>query len=223
MKEVEPRILMKQKPSGMITFALTDTDPAIDTIVVTGEGWKNIAQENLALYQLVIAHRNYIDLSGYTLNDLTTFIQSMDFQHMRDPLQAGAAVSSVVWRYDFFTTRRITDAELANFTASVPGYLDSTLDLMEMVYGEHRTFAVNSTVPGTFIITDSDALGSGNPSAADRLHWTQVYVLNPLGNPGDNGAFQLYQTNLVAQAITGKEKDLVYIERLRRAYTQERS
>ena len=31
----------------------------------------------------------------------------------------------------------------------------------------------------------------------------------------------IYSTNLVSQAITGKEKDMVYIERLRRAYTQD--
>jgi hypothetical protein len=222
MKEIENRVLLKQKPAGYISFKMTGTSTAIDTIVTTGSGWENIPQNNLALAQLVFANRNYIDLSGYTLQDLTTFIQGMDFQHMRDPLQVGPALSAVVWRYDFFTTRRITDDELSQFTDTVPGYLPSSLDLMEMIYGEHKTFAVNSTIPGTFISTDFDTLGSGNASAADRLHWTQVYVLNPAGNAEETGNFQVYPSNLVSQALTGKEKDLVYIERLRRAYTQGR-
>lgn len=216
------RVLMKQIDGTSVQYKITGSSPAIEITSEPTNNWQVITQDNAALQQVVLAHRNYIDLTGYTLQDLTTFVQSMDFQHMRDPLQAGVALSSVIWRYDFFTTRRITDAELGDMTATVPGYLPSTLDLMEMVVGEHKTMAVNSNVPGTFITTDFDTLGSGNPSAADRLHWTQVYVLNPNGNADETGAFQIYPANLLAQAVTGKEKDLAYVERLRRAYTQRR-
>lgn len=222
MKDVTPRVLMKQLGLGQVGFDMTDSSPAIDGIVVSGQGWENIPQDNLALATLVLANRTYIDLEGYSQEELTTFVQGVDFQHFRDPLQGGAAVSALVQRFHFLTTRRITDGELAEFTSAVaPGYLASTLDLMEMIYGEHRTYAVNTTIPGSFVTTDTDTLGSGNPTAGARLHWTQVYVINPVGENNDPGTFIMYPVNLVAQAVTGKEKDLVYIERLRRAYTQD--
>jgi hypothetical protein len=222
MKEVTPRVLMKQIGTGQVGFEMSDSSSAIINIVVTGDDWVNIPQDNLAVATLALANRSYIDLAGYSHEELTTFIQGVDFQHSRDPLQGGNSVSALVQRYDFITTRRISDSELANFTDAVaPGYLPSTVDLMEMVYGEHRTYAVNTTIPGTFVTTDTDTLGSGNPTAGARLHWTQVYVINPAGATGQTGQFFMYPTNLVCQAVTGKEKDLVYIERLRRAYTQD--
>lgn len=225
MKDIEPRVLLKQVASG--AGACTILTPGLGVgVVTTGEGWESITPDNVAVNQVILANRTYIDLAGYTQQELTTFIQSVAIQHMRDPLAVtsnAAAPVQVVWAYDFITTRRITSAELSNLIETAPGYLGSTLDLMEMIYGEHRTYAQNTTVAGTFITTDSDTLGSGNPTAADRLHWTRVFYFSPGGVADDTISFQMYSANLVCQAVTGKEKDLVYIERLRRAYTQERS
>lgn len=223
MKDAKPRVLRKQIPPGGCTWTLGSAGALED--ITSSNGWEFITQALNT--QAAFAFRDYIDLSGYSLEDLTTFIQGIDIQHARDPIQVSSAnlQISLLWRYDFFTTRRITDDELGNLAANlavIPGYLPSTVDLMEMIYGEHRTYAVNSNVPATFITTNSDTLGSGNPSAAERLHWTQVYVFTPGGNEEDTGGLVIQAANLVSQAITGKEKDLVYMERLRRSYTQER-
>jgi hypothetical protein len=220
MKDITPRVLMKQAPSSFVTFAI-GTTPAIKNISATN-GWNNVAG-NTSISQLLLAYRTYIDLGGYTQNDLTTFVQSVDIQEMRDPLQGGA-ISPIVWCYDLLTTRRISDAEIVALqSGQAPGYLGSTLDLMEVIYGEHQTYAVNSNIAATFVTTDADTLGSGNPTASDRLHWTRIFVINPSGSEDDPGTFAIYPANLVAQAVTAEEKDLVYIERLRRAYTQERT
>jgi hypothetical protein len=219
MEDTTPRRLMKQIGPCYLQFDLESADPAIINFQFTSnnEGWEQIPQQNLALGIAVVANRQYIDLAGYAMDDLTTFIQSVDIQKSRDPLGTN---QQLVWVYDFLTSRRITSEELSNFTAGeIPGYLESTLDLMEMIYGEHQTLALNANIPGTFITTMADSLGSGNATASDRLHWTRVYVMAP-GAPGTT-TLGIYSTNLVSQAITGKEKDLVYIERLRRAYTQD--
>jgi len=221
MQDSTPRRLTKQIGPCYVSFDVQSIEPAIANMVITNnnEGWEEIPQQNQALAIAVVANRQYIDLAGYSMDDLTTFIQSVDIQKSRDPLGTN---QQIVWAYDFLTTRRITTAELSNFTdGEIPGYVESTLDLMEMIYGEHQTLAVNANIPGTFITTMGDTLGSGNASAADRLHWTRVYVMAP---PGIGvSSLGIYSTNLVSQAITGKEKDLVYIERLRRSYTQQRS
>ena len=44
-----------------------------------------------------------------------------------------------------------------------------------------------------------------------------IYLLGTIGS----ALFTIFENNLAIQAITAKEKDLVYIERLRRAYTQD--
>jgi len=220
MKDTVPRRLMKQIGSCSLSFDVTShSDPAIDNFSMSAnnEGWEEIPQQNLGLAVAVVANRQYIDLSGYAMDDLTTFVQSVDIQKSRDPLGTG---QQLVWVYDFLTTRRITTEELSNFTAGeIPGFVESTVDLMEMIYGEHQTLALNAQIPGTFITTMVDTLGSGNASAADRLHWTRVYVMAPPAV--GTCTLTIYSTNLVSQAITGKEKDMVYIERLRRAYTQD--
>jgi hypothetical protein len=219
MENTTPRRLMKQIGPCFVQFDVESIEPVIANMTITNnnEGWEEVPQGNLGQAVAVVANRQYIDLAGYTMDELTTFIQSVDIQKSRDPLGSN---QQLVYVYDFLTTRRITTAELSNFTTGeIPGYLESTLDLMEMIYGEHQTLAVNANIPGTFITTMGGTLGSGNATASDRLHWTRVYVMLPPGL----GVTQLgiYSTNLVSQAITGKEKDLVYIERLRRAYTQD--
>lgn len=223
MQDVQPRQLLKQLGTGLVLTTI-ESDPLVPIIAVDGDGWEIIPQS--PGNAVVIANRTYIDLAGYTQKELTTFIQSVDIQERGLPsysIAPGTIPVNILWVYDFITTRRITSAELSQMSTIVPGYLPSTLDLMEMIYGEHKQYAVNTQVPGTYITVNGDTLGSGNPSAADRLHWTRVLLCYPTGEVGENAVVGCRDANLVCQAVTGKEKDLVYIERLRRAYTQERT
>jgi hypothetical protein len=220
MDDVTPRQLLKQINGTYVVASMGESLPSITTI--PARQWDILPQTN-APTMFALARRTYIDLAGYTQNELTTFVQSVAVQHMRDPLKTGDATTPIVWSYDFVTTRRVSTEELSNLINDVPGYLPSTLDLQEMVYGQHRTYATNANIPFTFITTDTDTLGSGNPSAADRLHWTRVFLFEVTGGIGTTTSLSVYPANLVCQAVTGKEKDLVYIERLRRSYTQERS
>jgi len=221
MEDSKARQLMKQLSGTYLQITMGESLPVVSDN--PSNNWQAIPQTDVATMTAVV-NRTYIDLAGYSIDDLTTFIQSVSVQHLRDPLVIGSAVTPLIWAYDFVTTRRITTQELQQLTSGdVPGYLPSTLDLMEMIYGEHRTYALNANIPGTFITTDTDLLGSGNPTTADRLHWTRVYLFETTGALGNTNSYSFYPANLVCQAITGKEKDLVYIERLRRAYTQQRS
>ena len=220
MKDVTPRQLLKQLDAGAFAVEITESAP---TITATGEGWVSIPQVLSNTVGLV--NRTYIDLGGYTQEELTTFVQSVAIQEQGAPLFSTASTAAIpmVWTYDFITTRRITTEELSQLSTIIPGYLPSTLDLQEMIYGQHRTYATNAQVAGTYITVNADTLGSGNPSAADRLHWTRVLYCVPTGSNTQVASVGVMPSNLVCQAVTGKEKDLVYIERLRRAYTQERT
>jgi hypothetical protein len=119
-----------------------------------------------------------------------------------------------VYELDFITTRRLTDNELLNIF-SMPGFISSTLDLMELVYGERMYYAENVNVPGTFIQISGETYGSGNPTAMDKLHWTRLMVPH---QPAPNDLLVIPESNLIVQAMTVEEKDLVWMQRLRRSY-----
>ena len=165
-------------------------------------------------------NRQYIDLSGWTAQDLTMFTVGIDIQKDGLPLVVTMPCPLVIV-YDFITTRKITDAELINTIDTPPGFISSTLDLMECTYGLRQTLAQNAQIPGTFINVDGATFGSGNPSASSKLHWTR-FIVTTMGHHEDiTGAITVPATNLVIQATTTEEKDLVYIERLRRSFVLE--
>ena len=121
-----------------------------------------------------------------------------------------------LWEFDFISTRKLTDAELISY-GNLPGFKDSTVDLMEIIYGERMLYGENATIPGNFVQISGDTFGSGNPTAMSRMHWTRLFV----ANVADGENLAIWPTNLVVQAMTVEEKDLVWMERLRRSYVHQ--
>ena len=218
-KDVKAHQLYKQ--IGACASTLNFTSVADST---SGDGWEVLW--NTFPY---LVNRQYIDLAGWTREDLTTFIQGVDFQHSRRPRAISTGILEVT-TLDILSTRRLTDAEINNWGTSlpptnddVPGFLDSSADLMHIVYGERVTYVSNSTMAvglagAVYVTLGADTFGSGNPIATDKLHWTRVVWVN---GSGDSEVLTLGATNLVVQATTAKEKDLVHLERLRRSYVLE--
>ena len=187
------------------------------TPTVDGSDWEYLQiMPNGQTYQGWV-NRQYIDLSGWTEQDLTMFTVGVDIQKDGLPLVVVMPCPLIIV-YDFITTRRITDAELINVINTPPGFHESTLDLMQCTYGLRQSLAQNAQIPGTFVNVDGATFGSGNPSASDKLHWTR-FIVTTMANPEDiTGSLTAPATNLVIQATTTQEKDLVYMERLRRSY-----
>jgi len=189
----------------------------------TKNGWKVIW--NTFPYAV---NRTYIDLAGWSKQQLTTFTQGIDIQVALMP-RAGTLGILEVTCLDIITTRRLTDAEISNWAIAglsedPPGFLDNTSDLMQVIYGERTTFAQNNSIVGVsgalYVVLERETFGSGNPTAMDKLHWTRVYWLNGsnVPTPEDVQSIGLPAANLVVQAMTVGEKDLVWMERLRRSY-----
>jgi hypothetical protein len=205
--------LYKQIGVGLVTNG-TPISPGEDTTdVATGTGWVTLTDPIGSYHHLV--NRTYIDLAGWSKQSLTMFTQGVDIQKSLLPLTSGTVPN--VFIMDYLTTRKITDAELTSIatTASLPGFAANTLDLMEMIYGERMILGQNQQVLGTYIQISGETFGSGNPTAMDKLHWTRHIVV---GAAAAESTLQIFPTNLVVQAMTLEEKDLVWIERLRRSY-----
>jgi len=193
--------------------------------VITGAGWEVISESaNI----LVVAARGYIDLQGWSAQDLTTFTQGVDIQKQHTPQRSLTATGMVTAdSYDFITTRRLTDAEidldpsLGGAENNLPGFGESTVDLMQVIYGERMQYAVNAgTGPGTgiafsYVQISGETFGSGNPTAMSRMHWTRVFYIFA---PVNQDAMAIFPANLVVQAMTIEEKDVIWFERLRRSH-----
>jgi len=214
-KEKEPKAhqLYKQIPTGLVTIGdpVSPGEPTSDTTV--SPGWQ-VLSGPLGIYHHFVA-RTYIDISAWTAQELTTFTQGIDIQKQLIPVFTGTIPN--VWELDYITTRRITDDELTELgnDNSLPSFHSSTLDLMEMIYGERLSYSFNTQVAGSLIQVGEERFGSGNPTAMNKIHWTR-HIIIPGAAPAST--LQVYPTNLIVQALTVEEKDLVWMERLRRSY-----
>jgi hypothetical protein len=208
-EDVKPHQLVKQAP--MNEMNLTYEGSSLDTVTGTN-GWTGLISDN-GLYPIGV-YRTYFDLAGWSREDLTTFVQGVDIQKSHMPLQVVQNSLTLVQEIDILSTRRITDAEITAWR-EYPGFLPSTVDIMQVTYGETVEYAENGNIPGTYVRVSAGTFGTGDPTAMDKLHWTRIYpCVNQLADTG----LVIYPTNCVVKAITAQEKDLVWMERLRRSY-----
>ena len=218
-KKKEPRAHQLYKQIGKVVYkagpVFSPGEPSTDILTDNSGGWEVLTDPTSTTR--VLANRQYIDLSGWSHQDLTTFTQGIDIQKQQLPLPIPSGGISNLWEFDFITTRRLTDGELTSWgtNSAIPGFLPSTCDLMQVIYGERMSYGENQTIPLSYIQVGGETFGSGNPTAMDKMHWTRLYVM-PSVTPGTTIIF--CSTNLIVQALTVEEKDLVWMERLRRSY-----
>jgi hypothetical protein len=207
--DMQARQLIKQVPQVVAALEFVGTDTITINPVLSGSGWEVIDDGS----KLHLVWRGYIDLAGYTREELTFFTQAVDVQHGSLDTAGPTVLNSC--HKDLITTRRIRDDEISLYTGTLS--FTNTLDIQEIVYGEWTNFVPYATTYPSLRPTTGGTFGTGNPSAADRLHITRI--LSTEGSGSESVIFA--GTNYLIGGVTGQEKDLVYIERLRRAYTQD--
>jgi len=218
-KEKEPKAHQLYKQIGPVTYtsgpAFSPGEPSTDVLTANTSSWEVLTDPTGTTR--IFANRQYIDLAGWSVQELTTFVQGIDIQKQQLPIPIPSGGISNVWEFDFITTRKLTDGELTSWgtNSAIPGFLPSTCDLMEVIYGERMSYGENGQIPLSYIQIGGETFGSGNPTAMDKLHWTRLYIM-PSVTPGT--VIVITSTNLVVQALTVLEKDLVWMERLRRSY-----
>jgi hypothetical protein len=210
-EDVQPHQLTKQVARATTRWVFDGSVYDNGASTTTG-GWENIAVTFGSGVIPGIINRSYIDLTGWRRQERTAFFNGFDIQRSFAPLSITGV--PLIFEYDFITTRRLTVAELSNFF-NEPGFLPSSLDLMQLVYGEKRVWGQNVNIPGTFLIVDTETSGTGDATAMDKLHWTRLVVYLAGATAAD---IETSPTNLVVSAVSAKEKDLVWMERLRRSY-----
>ena len=211
VEDIKPRQLVKQIPGGTFFYsAVTGSSTAYPG------GWE-IIESTAGIVGNYYVYRTYIDLAGYAVDDLTMFTKGVDIQKQAHPFTLGINAAQNWNEYDILSTRALTDDECKIFVTEneAPGFSTSTVDLQQVIYGEVDQLAINQQIPRSFVRINRDTFGSGVPTAMDKLHWTRICFGH---DSGEGDTWQCYPTNLVIDAVTAKEEDLVWIERVRRSY-----
>jgi len=210
-EDVKPHQLTKQVARATTRWVF-DGSVYDNTASTTTNGWENIAVQFGVGIVPGIINRTYIDLAGWSRQERTAFFNGFDIQRSFPPLSITGV--ALIFEYDFITSRKLTIAELSNIF-NEPGFLSSTVDLSQLIYGEKRVWGQNVNIPGSFITVDAETTGTGDATAMDKLHWTRLIIYGANTTAAD---IEASATNLVVSAVTAKEKDLVWMERLRRSY-----
>jgi len=197
-----PRLLTKYHNNQTITVILDP--PFYDA---SGQGWESIDATTFV-------SRNYFDLSGYSVEELTLLVQNV-------AIQEGFSTHgniSIAWIIDFITTEFVRDEDITkavlNFTGSMPGFLGSRFDMNQVIYGRVRTYTAQQgpqPVPiATLLHTGTTNFGTGAAFAGSKLYNTRVLFFSGL-----LGEFiSVPPAAYVIGGIVVKEKDLSYQQRL---------
>jgi len=200
-----PRILDKPLPG--LTVTINPGEPYF----TTAQGpWEDLSDT-------CFVRRDYFDLSGYTLDDLTCFISAVDVQ---EGFTAHGNLS-YAWVVDLITTEFIDDATIlamvGNFTGDAPGFPESTYDMNQVSYGRTRTFkgqTIASVPIATLYQTGETRFGTNQGTTGHKLYITRVLAFTGLATE----FISIPPSNFVVAAIVAKEKELPYLMRMKRSY-----
>lgn len=209
-----PRLLDKILDGFSATMG---AEPSSFPATYSGDNW--VGLENALAPTFV--NRSYYDLSGYSLKDLTTFIQGVNIQEAWGP--RGTAGCFVV---DLITKEYLHDGNLMAAyvyptlgvpfpTKDLPGFPESNFDMEQVIYGRTREYtpAASGTNATLYSVTN---FGTGSAFAGDKLYLTRLVYIDAAA-AGDS-TVQIPPCDYATAVLVAKEKDLPYLMRLKRSF-----
>ena len=186
-------------------------------------GWESVAGWGGTGTSDIMAFHAYIDVAGYTADDLTLFPIGVTLQ---DPgsykvSRAGGAPPNVPLQVlDIITTEVLSlDDVLAWVTDNtMPGMLGTTHDFSQIIWGQFRTFLGQITYASNaveFLAANGGLFGSGAPSTADKLHCYRFILL-----PGSaqNDIVAIPASRFILNAVIAPEDEKAFLMRQKRSY-----
>jgi hypothetical protein len=214
------RVLTAQAEEGFLKWDYHPS-PTVDSFIkpVNGDSqWKGVANKALGYYE------TYFDLSGYTLDDLTTFIVS---GRVQDPgIHTFSGINDCFQIYDILSQERLTEADLRTIkenntpTASAgPNQSNGPLDYSQAIYGRYRLFTKNSnltSLPELMLTCRDVRFGSGHATAVEKLWWYRILVFTT--SPDDDATMLIPASTFVLIVDVAQEGDSQYLMRLKRSF-----
>jgi len=154
---------------------------------------------------------------------LTTAVLGASLQEGDSFAMGNPTASGAVRVFDMLTKARIRDSAFddSKFITTIhlnwcpPGFLQSDHDLEQILYGSYRRFTHDSTVTASTIKTDQTSWGAGSATAGNKIYITRAI---PLTGNTQAGSVLVPSAAYVLPVSYVNEKELVYLERLRRSY-----
>lgn len=215
------RLLRKQIPYCFVT---AETAGAW-SITSQGGGWEIYTSTAGAVDTVFAVWRGYFDISGWNSEKLSAFVSGVGWQEAQDWAAGALTVgqNARIRTWDIVTKAMIPNAALDNQIGGAlvgywfpPGFSGSNYDLEEVFAGRYRTFDLSSVLSGGWQQSNQETWGAGDATAGDKIYITRiVYLTNVQVEEGD---CVIPPQDIVLPATLASEKDLVYMERLRRSY-----
>ena len=171
-----------------------------------------------------IINEQYVDLQGYEIDDLTfiptgAMIQDPGFYTTDD------TNTPIMEIYDIVSQERLNIDKLAENMVlnTAPGMLgegvsSSTVDYNQLTFAKYRllmnTAEFNETGSKNYLLARTQEFGSGQPVTVQKL-WCYRFI-RMLVNDGKT--LDIPASRMVISGDVIKEKDLVYLQRLKRVY-----
>lgn len=230
--KLEPRLMTEIVPGGKMVITDAELNPSYTN------GWGNYEIQETqaggaasAMYDFVSF--GYFDLSGYTLRELTTYIQDVSLQRIGtyglDQLETLVNVTETVIVSTTPLTMEDMTIDLTLWNAPNPGAMKpyppgtmvSAHTLQEIVAGEQRGFTLDvGAALGR--IDQNTRWGAGSSTAGEKLYYARAFRFPRVQNDGfvptpANYGFQAPDLAISIPILVGKEDELPYMMRLQRS------
>ena len=168
--------------------------------------------------------RGYFDVSGWNNEQLTAFIQGGAFQRAGRFTAGNNGPLPILEVYSMLTKAVIPDAAFDSpfagaplgYSYCPPGMMNSNYNLEEIFLGMYELYTSDSNITPSLRLTTKDVWGCGDATAGDKIHITIGVALH--GQDPAAGNVVIPAQTVIVPAVVVDEKDLVYMERLRRSY-----
>lgn len=202
--------------------------PCSTTYSLANTAW-NAANGYQALGTNILYYTGNIDLSGYSMMDMTfatfeTAYQDPGIYSNTNPAGVAAGAFEKIEIIEMITDVPFDIAELtilaADMGSTVPGMLSTKQDFKQIIYGRYSLYVPNSTLglAGYMQLVNAGGFGSKEPTAAAKLY---VYKLvkattNLVPEDGENISFPASRCGLNGRMFS--EDEIPYLMRLKRSY-----
>lgn len=218
--DIQPFKIIKEFSSLALTNAASGWEFTAPAAFPTGS-WEQLGVRSWC-------QRLTIDLAGLSSEERTLFFEANILQRPRSYM---APILSPVAGITLTDQIVVSSVPLEDYdTALLPhgysgmfaGFNQSTDEFNQTLLGEGVQIVQNSTILQMLPVADSYSFGSNEPTAASKLYLYRWIILDQAGVPAVGDNLNIPPVRYVGIGVSGKEDDLVYIERLRRSYEAQR-
>jgi len=219
-EDLKPFRIIKQLNALNLNAGASPNDWNITALATSGfvnEGWSKISGNTFLQQQT-------IDLHGLTAQEKTMFFSTQFLQRPHQyETDAAFAASGGMTIWDQIV---VSDVPLANPEVPVGNQLPSIFagfdvsadDYITVKLAEGVILAQNNAIPLVLSIVDSFSFGSGDPTASNKLYLYRWATINTSLPIAIGGRVTIPPLRYVGLGVTTKEKELVWMQRLKRSF-----